>query len=357
MPGFLLRGMLAAICLLPPTILMGASLPAIVRWLKSTPNGVSWYGAAVRRQYGGRSIRLPAGGLLPAAASTTWRSATYAAAAINVVGGAGQLGAGRPHSGAGERAGNGGAMRRIAVDEADDGIPRWTDLCRDRTLRRDRAGRGSGVDAPAGHAAGAHGLHLLDHSGGVPDRARDWQRDRFAVDDAARACARAGAGAGRRFCSRWESRGPRGSLRNRCPTGRSIRCSRPVHGTRSNSIWCAACGPFCRPPCCGARVSRWPWPRLRVAARTPGETVGSVYAANTLGAIVGALGVSLVLIPWIGTQDSQRVLLWVSAGWRRARCWCRTCARQRSPGVSAALAAGVMLAAWLSSTSRRSPAN
>ena len=42
MPGFLLRGLLSAICLLPPTILMGASLPAIVRWLKSTPNGVSW---------------------------------------------------------------------------------------------------------------------------------------------------------------------------------------------------------------------------------------------------------------------------------------------------------------------------
>ena len=44
-----------------------------------------------------------------------------------------------------------------------------------------------------------------------------------------------------------------------------------------------------------------------------GRTVGAVYAANTLGAIVGALGVSLVLIPWIGTQNSQRVLLLVSA--------------------------------------------
>jgi spermidine synthase len=40
-----------------------------------------------------------------------------------------------------------------------------------------------------------------------------------------------------------------------------------------------------------------------------GKLVGGVYAANTLGAIVGALGVSLILVPWIGTQDSQRVLL------------------------------------------------
>ena len=37
--------------------------------------------------------------------------------------------------------------------------------------------------------------------------------------------------------------------------------------------------------------------------------MGSVYAANTLGAIVGALVVSLMLVPWIGTQQTQRVLL------------------------------------------------
>jgi spermidine synthase len=45
----------------------------------------------------------------------------------------------------------------------------------------------------------------------------------------------------------------------------------------------------------------------------PGRVVGAVYAANTLGAIVGALGVSLLLVPAIGTQNSQRVLLIVSA--------------------------------------------
>jgi spermidine synthase len=45
----------------------------------------------------------------------------------------------------------------------------------------------------------------------------------------------------------------------------------------------------------------------------PGKLVGGVYAANTLGAIIGALGVSLILVPWIGTQDSQRVLLIASA--------------------------------------------
>ena len=42
--GLVLRGAIAAICLLPPTLLMGASLPAIVRWVETTPKGISWVG-------------------------------------------------------------------------------------------------------------------------------------------------------------------------------------------------------------------------------------------------------------------------------------------------------------------------
>ena len=34
--GILLRGLTAGICLLPPTLLMGATLPAISRWVEST---------------------------------------------------------------------------------------------------------------------------------------------------------------------------------------------------------------------------------------------------------------------------------------------------------------------------------
>jgi spermidine synthase len=42
--GLVLRGIVAAACLLPPTILMGATLPAIARWLETTPAGVSRIG-------------------------------------------------------------------------------------------------------------------------------------------------------------------------------------------------------------------------------------------------------------------------------------------------------------------------
>jgi len=42
--GIILRAIAAGICLLPPTIMMGATLPAISRWVKATPEGVSWLG-------------------------------------------------------------------------------------------------------------------------------------------------------------------------------------------------------------------------------------------------------------------------------------------------------------------------
>ena len=43
-PGMLLRGFISGVCLLPPTVLMGASLPAIVRGLESETGGASRWG-------------------------------------------------------------------------------------------------------------------------------------------------------------------------------------------------------------------------------------------------------------------------------------------------------------------------
>ena len=40
MPGILLRAAVCSVCLLPPTMLMGATLPTIARWVESTPRGV-----------------------------------------------------------------------------------------------------------------------------------------------------------------------------------------------------------------------------------------------------------------------------------------------------------------------------
>src|SRR5262249_26774018 len=55
---------------------------------------------------------------------------------------------------------------------------------------------------------------------------------------------------------------------------------------------------------------------LAAAARKdedPARLVGGIYAANTAGAILGALSFSLILVPWVGTQGAERLLIILSA--------------------------------------------
>src|SRR2546425_4695347 len=80
--GLFVRGVVAAICLLPPTLLMGATLPAVARWVETTPQGVSWLGFF----YGGNIVgavigSLTAGFYLLRVYDTT--VATYVAVALN----------------------------------------------------------------------------------------------------------------------------------------------------------------------------------------------------------------------------------------------------------------------------------
>src|SRR6476659_2769194 len=58
--SIILRGVAAGICLLPPTMLMGATLPAVARWVRTTPDGVSWLGFF----YGGNTSGAVIGSLL-----------------------------------------------------------------------------------------------------------------------------------------------------------------------------------------------------------------------------------------------------------------------------------------------------
>ena len=58
--GPFLRAIVAAICLLPPTLMMGATLPAIARWVETTPKGVAWLGFF----YGGNTAGAGIGSLL-----------------------------------------------------------------------------------------------------------------------------------------------------------------------------------------------------------------------------------------------------------------------------------------------------
>ena len=81
--GLILRGLVAAICLLPPTVLMGASLPAIARLFETTPKSVSWLGFLYSANIAGGVVGcLGAGFYLLRVHDMA--VATFVAAAINV---------------------------------------------------------------------------------------------------------------------------------------------------------------------------------------------------------------------------------------------------------------------------------
>jgi len=58
--SLILRALVASICLLPPTLLMGGTLPVVARGVDSSPNGVSWLGYF----YGGNLLGAVTGSLL-----------------------------------------------------------------------------------------------------------------------------------------------------------------------------------------------------------------------------------------------------------------------------------------------------
>ena len=60
LPAILIRAVVCAICLMPPTMLMGASLPAAARWIETDPEGVSWMGLL----YGANTVGAVSGCIL-----------------------------------------------------------------------------------------------------------------------------------------------------------------------------------------------------------------------------------------------------------------------------------------------------
>lgn len=82
--GITIRALIAAACLLPPTLLMGATLPAISRWVENTPRGVAWLGFF----YGGNTLGAVIGCLLAGfylLRTLDMYAATYVAVAINLI--------------------------------------------------------------------------------------------------------------------------------------------------------------------------------------------------------------------------------------------------------------------------------
>jgi spermidine synthase len=79
-----LRAIVAGLCLLPPTLMMGATLPAMARWVETSPKGVSWLGFF----YGGNIAGAVAGSLLAGfylLRVFDMGVATYVAVLLNVI--------------------------------------------------------------------------------------------------------------------------------------------------------------------------------------------------------------------------------------------------------------------------------
>ena len=82
--GLLLRGIIAGICLLPPTCAMGATLPVAARWVSQTPAGIACLGWF----YAGNIVGAVFGSLLAGfylLRVYDMATATYVAFAINAV--------------------------------------------------------------------------------------------------------------------------------------------------------------------------------------------------------------------------------------------------------------------------------
>ncbi len=336
--GMLLRGLFCAICLLPPTMLMGASLPAIVRWTESTPRGESWWGVL----YGGNTAGAVFGCLLAGfyiLRIYNMKTATFAAVAVNLaVAAVSYLLAAKVPPVAKQDA----PAREEKAAPASASNSRWTVYV---TIALSGAG-----------ALGAEVVwtRLLGMLLGAT----------VYVFSVILAVFLVGLAIGS-LCGSWVLRAvsPRAALgwcqallaagiawaaymaSNSLPFW-------PINPLLTVSPWhifqldMVRCLWAILPPTLLWGAS---FPLACAAAAGPGEdpgrVVGSVYAANTLGAIVGALATSLVLIPWIGTQQTERVLLLISAG--SALFVLSPYFSQRGSKAGAPLMAGAMLVAGM----------
>src|SRR5262249_7591753 len=89
--------------------------------------------------------------------------------------------------------------------------------------------------------------------------------------------------------------------------------------------------------------------------RDPGKMVGGMYAANTVGAIIGSLLFSMLIMQHLGSQNAQRLLLALCAisgliavipvfGRVMSAAAGRPCESAVSPGAAAMLAVAILAA-------------
>ena len=342
--GIWQRCLIAALCLLPPTVLMGATLPAIARWVRATPEGISWLGFF----YGGNIAGAVVGCLLAGfylLRLYDMRTTTYVAVAIDVVVAilAFLLAAFAPYD----------SQILESIESASHEDAR-------SPLRVGAAARASayltialsGMTALAAEVVWTRilslmlgatvytfsiilavflvGLGIGSSVGAALARGRTDPRVALGMCQLLLAAAIGWAAyLLTRSLPYW-------------PIDQSL--SRSVwHGFQIDLLRCAW----------AILPAAWLWgasfPLALAAAAAPGQDpgrlVGGIYAANTIGAILGALVTSIALVSWIGTQGVQQAMIWTSV--LAALVVLIPALWQRSATIAVAVASAVAVAAAL----------
>ena len=297
--GIVLRCIAAAICLLPPTLLMGATLPALSRWVETTPRGVSWLGLF----YAGNTMGAVIGSVFAGfylLRVYDMPTATYVAVALNTAvallaltlarAGSHDAGAARPLTI--ERApGTGAVYVTIALSG-------MTALAAEVIWTRVLSLLFGGSTYTFSLILAAFLVGIGIGSGVGSALARSLSRPRAALGWCQVLLSAAIA---------WTAY----MLTSSLPYW-------PIDPSISRDPWFNFQLDFAR--CLWAILPAallWgaSFPLALAAAassnRDPARLVGGLYAANTLGAIVGAIGATLV-VAWYGSQHAQQMLVALS---------------------------------------------
>jgi spermidine synthase len=303
--GILLRGLAAAICLLPPTLLMGATLPAISRWVESTPKGVSWLGFF----YGGNTAGAVIGSLLAGFYLLRVHDvaiATYVAVAVNltVAGLALLIARATPYEPAAAAASRRGAAVARASGTwavyATIGLSGMTALGAEVIWTRMLSLLFGGTVYTFSLILAVFLLGIGIGSSAGSAIARESARPRLALG----------------WCQMllcgtvaWASYMLTDSLPY-WPINPSMTLdpSLVLQLDVVRALWVVL-------PSAILWGASFPLALASVAGggQDPARLVGGVYAANTLGAIVGSLGFSLLFVVWLGSQHAQQALIIISA--------------------------------------------
>ncbi len=303
-----LRAVIAGICLVPPTLLMGATLPAIARYVEATPRGVSWLGFF----YGGNILGAVCGCLLAGfylLRLYDMPTATEAAFCVNI----------------------GVSVLALLLSLA----ARHT-----AAVKGEAAGREDSAAALAPEQGPAGLIYLVIGLSGLTGLGAEvvWTRllslmlgatvYTFSIILAVFLLG-LGIGSTAGAAIARNTKRPRTALAGAqfllaltiCWTAYAVARSLPFWpedpSMKAVSVWITfqmdiSRALFAILPSAIFWGASFPLALAAVPARRgsdPGSLVGRVYAANTVGAIIGSLGFSVVVIPWIGTQAAEQLLV------------------------------------------------